>query len=93
METPQKHLKTRLKAAQGFLSFDVYRSEMASIHTTLAIIAMVFLSPVIIPALLLWRLFYDVFYSELPPGIEQPLKLRFFHALVMTTFILVSELF
>uniref|UniRef100_A0A8D0ENR2 Alpha/beta hydrolase fold-3 domain-containing protein n=1 Tax=Strix occidentalis caurina TaxID=311401 RepID=A0A8D0ENR2_STROC len=41
---------------------------------------MVFISPVVIPALVLGGLFYDFFNSELPPGIDQPLKLRVFHS-------------
>lgn len=63
---------------------------MASLYTTLAIIGMVFISPVIIPALVLGGIFYDLFNSELPPGIDQPLKLRFFHSMLITTLISVS---
>uniref|UniRef100_A0A8C8B720 Alpha/beta hydrolase fold-3 domain-containing protein n=1 Tax=Otus sunia TaxID=257818 RepID=A0A8C8B720_9STRI len=54
---------------------------------------MVFISPVVIPALVLGGLFYDFFNSELPPGIDQPLKLRVFHSLLITTMTLVSPLF
>ncbi|XP_054078578.1 arylacetamide deacetylase-like 4 [Rissa tridactyla] len=60
---------------------------MASLYTTLAIIGMVFFSPVIIPALVLGGVLYDFFNSELPPGIDQPLKLRFFHSLMITAMI------
>ncbi|NWX12385.1 ADCL4 protein, partial [Aegotheles bennettii] len=42
-------------------------------------------APVIIPVLVLRGLFYDFFNSELPPGIDQPLKLRFFHSILITT--------
>lgn len=63
---------------------------MASVYTTLAIIGMVFILPVTIPALFLGALFYDFLNSELPPGIDQPLKLRFFHSLLITTMISVS---
>uniref|UniRef100_A0A8C5U2B2 Alpha/beta hydrolase fold-3 domain-containing protein n=1 Tax=Malurus cyaneus samueli TaxID=2593467 RepID=A0A8C5U2B2_9PASS len=45
------------------------------------------MSPVIIPALFWWCALYDFFTSELPPGIEQPLKLRFFHSLMITTIV------
>uniref|UniRef100_A0A8C3PJ13 Alpha/beta hydrolase fold-3 domain-containing protein n=1 Tax=Calidris pygmaea TaxID=425635 RepID=A0A8C3PJ13_9CHAR len=45
---------------------------------------MVFFSPVIIPALLLAGVLYDFFNSELPPGIDQPLKLRLYHSLMIT---------
>uniref|UniRef100_A0A663LPJ9 Alpha/beta hydrolase fold-3 domain-containing protein n=1 Tax=Athene cunicularia TaxID=194338 RepID=A0A663LPJ9_ATHCN len=41
---------------------------------------MVLISPVVIPALVLGGLFYDFFNSKLPPGIDQPLKLRVFHS-------------
>lgn len=63
---------------------------MAFIYTGLAIIGMVFISPVIIPALFLGGLFYDFFNSELPPGIDQPLKLRLYHSVMITTMMSVS---
>jgi len=65
---------------------------MGSVYTTLAILGTVFISPVLIPALFLWGVFYDFFNSELPPGIDQPLKLRFFHSLLITTITSVSQL-
>ncbi|NXD86545.1 ADCL4 protein, partial [Halcyon senegalensis] len=46
------------------------------------------LSPVVIPALVLGALFYDICHSETPPGIDQPLKLRFFHSLLIAIMIL-----
>lgn len=58
----------------------------------LAIIGMAFFSPVIIPALFLGGLLYDFFNSKLPPGIDQPLKLRFYHSVMITTMISVSSL-
>ncbi|XP_051493553.1 arylacetamide deacetylase-like 4 [Apus apus] len=60
---------------------------MASVSTTLAVIGMVFISPVVIPALVLGVLFHSFFNSELPPGIDQPLKLRFYHSLMITSMI------
>ncbi|NWZ22909.1 ADCL4 protein, partial [Asarcornis scutulata] len=44
-------------------------------------------SPVIIPALFLGGLLYDFFNSKMPPGIDQPLKLRFYHSVMITTMI------
>ncbi|NWW51228.1 ADCL3 protein, partial [Pedionomus torquatus] len=44
-------------------------------------------SPVIIPALLLAGVLYDIFNAQLPPGIDQPLKLRLFHSLMITAMI------
>ncbi|NXU50015.1 ADCL4 protein, partial [Turnix velox] len=41
------------------------------------------LSPVLIPGVLLAAVLYDLFSSELPPGIDQPLKLRFYHSLMI----------
>lgn len=63
---------------------------MASVYTTLAIIGIIFISPVIIPALFLGGVFYNFFNSDMPPGIDQPLKLRFFHSLLIATLIAVS---
>lgn len=63
---------------------------MASVCTTLAIIGMFLISPVLIPALFWGVVLYDLFNSELPPGIEQPLKLRFFNALMITSMVMVS---
>ncbi|KAL9825246.1 arylacetamide deacetylase-like 4 isoform 2-T2 [Geothlypis trichas] len=60
---------------------------MASVSTTLAIIGMFFISPVLIPALFWGVVFYDFFNTEVPPGIEQPLKLRVFHSLMITTMV------
>ncbi|XP_027754586.1 arylacetamide deacetylase-like 4 [Empidonax traillii] len=60
---------------------------MASVYTTLAIIVMIYMSPVLIPALFLVGVLYDFFNSELPPGIDQPLKLRFFHSLMISAMI------
>ncbi|XP_029818326.1 arylacetamide deacetylase-like 4 [Manacus vitellinus] len=57
---------------------------MASVCTTLAIIGMIYISPVLIPALVLVGVLYDLFNSELPPGIDQPLKLRFFNAVMIS---------
>ncbi|XP_008489408.1 arylacetamide deacetylase-like 4 [Calypte anna] len=57
---------------------------MASVSKTLAILGLFFMSPVIIPIVVLGGVFYDIFNSELPPGIEQPLKLRLFHSLMIT---------
>ncbi|NWS11929.1 ADCL4 protein, partial [Pachyramphus minor] len=45
------------------------------------------ISPVLIPALFLVGVLYDFFNSELPPGIDQPLKLRFFHSLMISAMI------
>ncbi|NXU71356.1 ADCL4 protein, partial [Oreotrochilus melanogaster] len=45
------------------------------------------MSPVIIPIVVLGGVFYDIFNSKLPPGIDQPLKLRLFHSLMITTLI------
>ncbi|NWU96880.1 ADCL4 protein, partial [Upupa epops] len=42
-------------------------------------------SPLVLPALVLGGFFYDLFNSKLPPGIDQPLKLRFFHSLLITS--------
>ncbi|XP_023803398.1 arylacetamide deacetylase-like 3 [Cyanistes caeruleus] len=61
---------------------------MASCYKTLEIIGMVFISPVLIPALVLGVVVHDFFNLELPPGIEQPLKLRFFQSLLITTMIM-----
>ncbi|PKK24115.1 arylacetamide deacetylase-like 4 [Columba livia] len=61
---------------------------MASVYTTLAIIGIFFISPFIIPALVLLGLLYDFLKSELPPGIDQPLKLRVFNSLLVTIMIL-----
>lgn len=63
---------------------------MASVYTTLAIIGIFFISPFMIPALVLLGLLYDFLKSELPPGIDQPLKLRVFNSLLVTIMILVS---
>ncbi|XP_064534486.1 arylacetamide deacetylase-like 4 [Pseudopipra pipra] len=60
---------------------------MASVCTTLAIIGMIYISPVLIPALLLVGVLYDLCNSELPPGIDQPLKLRFFNAVMIAAMI------
>ncbi|XP_017687470.1 PREDICTED: arylacetamide deacetylase-like 4 [Lepidothrix coronata] len=60
---------------------------MASVCTTLAIIGMIYISPVLIPALVLVGVLYDLFNSELPPGIDQPLKLRFFNAMMISAMI------
>ncbi|XP_030363835.1 arylacetamide deacetylase-like 4 [Strigops habroptila] len=49
---------------------------------------MVFISPVVIPAVFFWGVFYDLFNSELPLGIDQPLKLRFYHSVMITTMVL-----
>ncbi|NXY86767.1 ADCL4 protein, partial [Alcedo cyanopectus] len=46
------------------------------------------ISPVLMPALVLGGLLYDLCHSETPPGIEQPLKLRLFHSLLITVMIL-----
>ncbi|NXL35664.1 ADCL4 protein, partial [Glaucidium brasilianum] len=43
------------------------------------------ISPVLIPALVLGGLFYNFFNSKLPPGIDQPLKIRVLHSLLITT--------
>ncbi|NWS74381.1 ADCL4 protein, partial [Crotophaga sulcirostris] len=43
------------------------------------------MSPVLIPALFLGGLIYDFCNSELPPGIDQPLKLRLFNSLLIAT--------
>ncbi|XP_069731050.1 arylacetamide deacetylase-like 4 [Phaenicophaeus curvirostris] len=61
---------------------------MASIYTILAIIGILFVSPVLIPALFLGAVFYDFFNSEIPPGIDEPLKLRFFHSVLIATLVL-----
>ncbi|XP_061225464.1 arylacetamide deacetylase-like 4 [Neopsephotus bourkii] len=61
---------------------------MASVYVTLATIGMVFISPVVVPALFFWGVFYDLFISELPFGIDQPLKLRFYHSVMITTMVL-----
>ncbi|NXL89111.1 ADCL4 protein, partial [Alectura lathami] len=45
------------------------------------------ISPVIVPALVLGGLFYDFLNSELPPGIDQPLKLRFYNSLLITAMV------
>lgn len=65
---------------------------MASVYTTLAIVAIFFISPVLMPTLFLGAVLYEFFNSELPPGIEQPLKLRFFHSLMITTMVAVSSI-
>lgn len=65
---------------------------MASVYVTLATIGMVLISPVVVPALFIWGVLYDLFSSELPLGIDQPLKLRFYHSVMITTMVLVSEL-
>ncbi|NXK45134.1 ADCL4 protein, partial [Chauna torquata] len=46
------------------------------------------ISPVIVPAVFLGGLFYDFFNSQLPPGIDQPLKLRFYHSVLITIMML-----
>uniref|UniRef100_A0A8C3LM69 Alpha/beta hydrolase fold-3 domain-containing protein n=1 Tax=Chrysolophus pictus TaxID=9089 RepID=A0A8C3LM69_CHRPC len=61
---------------------------MALVHKSLAVLGVIFVSPVLVPALFLGRLFYDLLHSELPPGIEQPLKLLFYHSLLITTMVL-----
>ncbi|NXI37316.1 ADCL4 protein, partial [Galbula dea] len=43
------------------------------------------LSPVLIPGLFIGAVLFDFFNSELPPGINQPLKLRFFNSVLITT--------
>ncbi|NXG03689.1 ADCL4 protein, partial [Sakesphorus luctuosus] len=45
------------------------------------------ISPVLMPALFLVGVLYDLFNSELPPGIDQPLKLHLFHSLMITAMI------
>ncbi|NWR29631.1 ADCL4 protein, partial [Tachuris rubrigastra] len=45
------------------------------------------ISPILIPALFVVGVLYDFFNSELPPGIDQPLKLRFFHSLMISAMI------
>uniref|UniRef100_A0A8D2QN18 Alpha/beta hydrolase fold-3 domain-containing protein n=1 Tax=Zosterops lateralis melanops TaxID=1220523 RepID=A0A8D2QN18_ZOSLA len=62
---------------------------MASVYKTLATIGILFISPILMPALFLGVVLYDFFNSETPPGIEQPLKLRFFHSLLITTMVAV----
>ncbi|NXG19576.1 ADCL4 protein, partial [Grallaria varia] len=46
------------------------------------------ISPVLMPALFLVGVLYDFFNSELPPGIDQPLKLHFYHSLMITAMIM-----
>ncbi|NXH23352.1 ADCL4 protein, partial [Bucco capensis] len=45
------------------------------------------MSPVIAPLLFLGGVLYDLFNSELPAGINQPLKLRCFHSLFITALV------
>ncbi|NXU37456.1 ADCL4 protein, partial [Drymodes brunneopygia] len=45
------------------------------------------ISPVLMPALFWGAVLYGFFNSELPPGIEQPLKLRFFYSLMITAMV------
>uniref|UniRef100_A0A8C6ZQM6 Arylacetamide deacetylase-like 4 n=1 Tax=Nothoprocta perdicaria TaxID=30464 RepID=A0A8C6ZQM6_NOTPE len=60
---------------------------MAFVYTTLAIIGTIFFSPLILPVVFLWAVCYDFFNSDLPPGIDQPLKLRFYHSVFMSTLV------
>lgn len=89
----------RLEAGQVFGGFFLFVfgvhfhwSEMAFLHKSLAVLGVIFISPVLVPALFLARLFYDFLHSDLPPGIDQPLKLLFYHSLLMTTMVLVSSI-
>lgn len=65
---------------------------MASIYKCLAGLGVILISPVVVPALFWGRLLCDLLHLELPPGIDQPLKLLFYHLLLITTMVLVSSL-
>ncbi|NWI98658.1 ADCL4 protein, partial [Crypturellus undulatus] len=45
-------------------------------------------SPVIFPVVFLWAVCYDFFKSDLPPGIDEPLKLRFYHSLFISALVM-----
>jgi len=65
---------------------------MASIYKCLAGLGVILISAVVVPALFWGRFLCDLLHLELPPGIDQPLKLLFYHLLLITTMVLVSSL-
>lgn len=65
---------------------------MASAWVHLKLVGVILISPFMLPMLFVCGICYDLYRSELPPGLGQPLKLRVLHSLVVTAFILVSLL-
>ncbi|CAM4575665.1 unnamed protein product [Lepidochelys kempii] len=61
---------------------------MGFVCAPLTLIGVIWISPFLLPVLFIWAICYDLFKSELPPGIDQPLKLRFYHSLLLLTAVL-----
>ncbi|XP_050787520.1 arylacetamide deacetylase-like 4 [Gopherus flavomarginatus] len=61
---------------------------MGLVCAPLTLIGVIWISPFLLLVLFIWAICYDLFKSELPPGIDQPLKLRFYHSLLVIAAVL-----